>query len=91
MVRDSRGMPEFVFNPRNGETSQEAFDLKGNPSAEPRLVAHEVQIHRRRIQLHRRALGLTEGRFRKHVKAIKEEEARELIPLDDMLRLHHPG
>ena len=32
MVRDARGMPEFVFNPRKGETSQEAFDLKGNPS-----------------------------------------------------------
>ena len=29
--------------------------------------------------------ALTEGRFRKHVKAIKEEEARELIHLDDML------
>ena len=32
LVRDARGMPEFVFNPRNGETSQEAFDLKGNPT-----------------------------------------------------------
>ncbi len=32
-VRDSRGVPEFVFNPRNGETYQEALDLKGNPSA----------------------------------------------------------
>ena len=32
LVRDARGMPEFIFNPRRGETSQEAFDLKGNPS-----------------------------------------------------------
>ena len=32
MVRDCRGMPEFVFNPRRGELAQEAFDLKGNPS-----------------------------------------------------------
>ncbi len=32
LVRDARGMPEFVFNPRKGETSQEAFDLKGNPT-----------------------------------------------------------
>jgi pyruvate-ferredoxin/flavodoxin oxidoreductase len=31
-VRDSRGVPEFVFNPRLGETYQEALDLKGNPS-----------------------------------------------------------
>ena len=33
-VRDSRGAPEFVFNPRLGETYQEALDLKGNPSIE---------------------------------------------------------
>ena len=32
-VRDSRGAPEFVFNPRLGETYQEALDLKGNPNA----------------------------------------------------------
>ena len=29
--------------------------------------------------------ALTEGRFRKHLKAIKEEEAAEMIHLDDML------
>src|SRR5262249_23606457 len=29
--------------------------------------------------------ALTEGRFRKHLKAIKEEDSSELIPLDDML------
>ena len=29
--------------------------------------------------------ALTEGRFRKHVKAIKEEDAKEMIHLDDML------
>ena len=32
MVRDSRGMPEFIYNPRKGETMQEGFELKGNPS-----------------------------------------------------------
>ena len=31
-VRDSRGAPEFVFNPRLGETYPEALDVKGNPS-----------------------------------------------------------
>ena len=43
LVRDARGMPEFVYNPRRGETSQEAFDLKGNPDHRPRLVADEIQ------------------------------------------------
>ena len=31
-VRDSRGAPEFVFNPQMGETYREALDLKGNPN-----------------------------------------------------------
>ena len=33
-VRDSRGAPEFIFNPRLGESYHEALDLKGNPSIE---------------------------------------------------------
>jgi pyruvate-ferredoxin/flavodoxin oxidoreductase len=84
LVRDGRGMPEFIFNPRRGETLQEAFDLKGNPSLERDwwqakfsngedysfTVAH---------------WALTEDRFRKHVKAIGEDEARVLVRLEDML------
>ena len=31
-VRDSRGAPEFVFDPRKGESYKEALDIKGNPS-----------------------------------------------------------
>ena len=78
MVRDARGMPEFVFNPRKGETSQEAFDLKGNPTHGPRLVAHEILEPPARNTISPSRIGrITEGRFRKHVKAIKEEEARE--------------
>ena len=32
LARDSRGMPEFVFDPQLGELAQECFDLKGNPN-----------------------------------------------------------
>ena len=84
LVRDARGMPEFVFNPRKGETAQEAFDLKGNPTPDRDwwrtkytdgtdysfTVAH---------------WAITEVRFRKHVKAIKAEEAAKLTLLDDQL------
>ena len=55
-VRDSRGVPEFVFNPRLGETYQEALDLKGNPSHRSRLVRDQGQGHRRNPPLHRRPL-----------------------------------
>jgi pyruvate-ferredoxin/flavodoxin oxidoreductase len=84
MVRDARGMPEFVFNPRKGETLQEAFDLKGNPSLERDWWQTKYSTG----EEYSFTVGhwaLTEGRFRKHLKAITEDEARELILLDDML------
>jgi pyruvate-ferredoxin/flavodoxin oxidoreductase len=85
MVRDSRGMPEFVYNPRNGETSQEAFDLKGNPSTNRDWWRTKFKVTGEEYNYTVAHWALTEGRFRKHVKSIKEEEAREMIHFDDML------
>ncbi len=87
MVRDARGMPEFVFNPRNGETMQEVFDLKGNPSVNRDWWRTKYKDSGEEYNFTVAHWAITEGRFRKHVKAIKEEEARELILLDDMLEL----
>jgi len=87
LVRDARGMPEFVFNPRRGETSQEAFDLKGNPSADRDWWRTKYASTGEEYNYTVAHWAITEGRFRKHIKAIKEEEARELILLDDMLAL----
>jgi pyruvate-ferredoxin/flavodoxin oxidoreductase len=85
MVRDSRGMPEFVYNPHAGETSQEAFDLKGNPSVNRDWWRTKYKANGEEYSYTVAHWALTEGRFRKHVKAIKEEEAREMIHLEDML------
>ena len=87
LVRDARGMPEFVFNPRNGETSQEAFDLKGNPTPTRDWWATKFKDTGEEYNFTVAHWAITEGRFRKHVKAIKEEEAREMILFDDMLAL----
>jgi len=87
LVRDGRGMPEFVFNPRNGETSQEAFDLKGNPTLGRDWWRTKYKATGEEYNFTVAHWAITEARFRKHVKAIKEEEARELILLDDMLVL----
>ena len=80
-------MPEFVFNPRNGETSQEVFDLKGNPTPNRDWWRTKYKDSGEEYNFTVAHWAITEGRFRKHVKAIKEEEARELILLDDMLAL----
>jgi pyruvate-ferredoxin/flavodoxin oxidoreductase len=87
MVRDGRGMPEFVFNPRNGETSQEAFDLKGNPTPNRDWWVTKYKETGEEYNFTVAHWAVTEGRFRKHVKAIKEEDAREMLLLDDMLVL----
>ena len=85
MVRDARGMPEFVYNPRKGETSQEAFDLKGNPTMERDWWRTKFASNGEEYNFTVAHWALTEGRFRKHVKAIKEEEVAKLTLLDDML------
>jgi len=87
MVRDARGMPEFVYNPRKGETSQEAFDLKGNPTLDRDWWRTKYASTGEEYNFNVGHWALTEGRFRKHVKAIKEEDAAKLRHFDDMLPL----
>jgi pyruvate-ferredoxin/flavodoxin oxidoreductase len=87
LVRDSRGMPEFVYNPRQGETSPEAFDLKGNPTPNRDWWRTKYKSSGEEYNYTVAHWALTEGRFRKHLKAVKEEEARKLIHFDDMLAL----
>jgi pyruvate-ferredoxin/flavodoxin oxidoreductase len=84
-VRDSRGAPEFVFNPRLGETYQEALDLKGNPSID--LDWYETKS-KTTGETQRYTVAhwcTTEARFRNHLKKIKPEAAAKLISLDNML------
>ncbi|MBI5692152.1 MAG: 2-oxoacid:acceptor oxidoreductase family protein [Verrucomicrobia bacterium] len=87
LARDSRGMPEFVFNPRRGEAATEAFDLKGNPNLERDWWRPKYATTGEEYNYTVAHWALTEGRFRKHLKAIKEEEAAKLVPLDEQLAL----
>jgi pyruvate-ferredoxin/flavodoxin oxidoreductase len=84
-VRDSRGVPEFVFNPRLGETYQEALDIKGNPSID--LDWYETKS-KTTGEITRYTVAhwcTTEARFRNHLRKIKPEAAAKLIHLDNML------
>ena len=84
-ARDSRGVPEFVFDPRKGESYLEALDLKGNPSID--LDWYETKdkatgtVSRYTVA----HWATTEARFRNHLKKIKPEAAAKLITLDNML------
>jgi len=84
-VRDSRGVPEFVFNPRLGETYQEALDVKGNPSID--LDWYETKS-KTTGEIQRYTVAhwcTTEARFRNHLKKLKPEAAAKLIHIDNML------
>src|SRR5919201_307311 len=84
-VRDSRGAPEFVFNPQLGETYPEALDLKGNPSIDMDWYETKFKGANESYRYTVAHWCATEARFRNHLKKIKEADAQKLIPLDNML------
>jgi pyruvate-ferredoxin/flavodoxin oxidoreductase len=84
-VRDSRGVPEFVFNPRLGETYQEALDLKGNPSIDLDWYETKDKVTGKTRRYTVAHWCTTEARFRNHLKKIKPEAAAKLVSLDNML------
>jgi pyruvate-ferredoxin/flavodoxin oxidoreductase len=84
-VRDSRGAPEFVFNPRLGETYPEALDIKGNPSPDLDWYETKNKVTGETARYTVAHWCTTEARFRNHLKKIKPEAAAKLIPLDNML------
>jgi pyruvate-ferredoxin/flavodoxin oxidoreductase len=84
-VRDSRGAPEFIFNPRLGETYQEALDIKGNPSIDLDWYETKNKVTGETSRYTVAHWCVTEARFRNHLKKIKPEAAAKLIHLDNML------
>ncbi|MBM3276224.1 MAG: oxidoreductase, partial [Candidatus Sericytochromatia bacterium] len=84
-VRDSRGAPEFVFNPRLGETYQEAIDLKGNPSIERDWYQAKFKATGEFYRYTVAHWCATEARFKDHFRKLNPEGAEKLISLDEML------
>jgi len=84
-VRDSRGVPEFVFDPRKGESYQEAIDIKGNPSVDLDWYETKIKSTGETMRYTVAHWCTTEARFRNHLKKIKPEAAEKLIHLDNML------
>ena len=84
-VRDSRGVPEFVFNPRLGETYQEALDVKGNPSIDLDWYETKDKATGETTRYTVAHWCTTEARFRNHLKKVKPDAATKLLPLDNML------
>ena len=84
MVRDSRGMPEFIFNPTNGEGEDQCFTLKGNPSIDTDWWMKTTK-HSGKYAYTVANWAYTEARFRRHFYKVTEEEIKDMIPLDEIL------
>ena len=82
-VRDSRGMPEFVFDPRNGETYEDALDLKGNPRLDRDWQEIRSKATKRNYLYTVAHWAATEARFRRHLKPAKDTSG--MLPLEALL------
>ncbi|MDJ0841152.1 MAG: 2-oxoacid:acceptor oxidoreductase family protein [Acidobacteriota bacterium] len=88
MVRDSRGLAEFTYNPTRGETYGEALELTANPDYRRDWYwKPKAKRGREKFAYTPAHWAVTEARFRNHHKKISEAEAENLIPLDKMLML----
>ncbi|MHC4958379.1 MAG: 2-oxoacid:acceptor oxidoreductase family protein [Planctomycetota bacterium] len=84
-IRDSRGMPQFIYDPTAGETYDEALDIRRNPNHDrdwKEIRAQGDEPARWYTVAHWAA---TEARFRRHVKDVSVEEAEKMVRLDDIL------
>jgi pyruvate-ferredoxin/flavodoxin oxidoreductase len=85
--RDSRGLPEFVFNPMLGETYTDALELKSNQSFKSDWAEKMAPVTKKRYQYTVAHWAFTEARFRNHHKKIKPEEAEGMVRLEDKIKL----
>ncbi len=86
-IRDSRGMPEFVFDPRLGETYQECLTIKGNPNHTRDWYVKKAPVHKTPYEYTVAHWAFTEARFRFHHKVVPEDKVQGLVRLEDKLKL----
>ncbi|MCP4249638.1 MAG: oxidoreductase [bacterium] len=84
-IRDSRGMPDFIFDPGSGETYAEALDLKGNPTPKVDWWTTSFKPTGANYRYTVAHWATTEARFRRHFKRLGDQDTGGLIHLDDML------
>jgi pyruvate-ferredoxin/flavodoxin oxidoreductase len=86
-VRDSRGLPEFVFNPMLGEVYGDALDIKTNQTFKLDWATKMTPVHKKRYTYTAAHWAFTEARFRLHHKKVKPEQIENMVRLEDKLQL----
>ncbi|MEO1260990.1 MAG: 2-oxoacid:acceptor oxidoreductase family protein [Bacteroidota bacterium] len=91
---ESRAYPIFKYNPDEGVTPEEAFDLGGNPDLYkvwPTYTLKYIENGREKtmdLPMTFADFAITEGRFRKHFRKVPRDAWNEnMVPLADFLEL----
>jgi pyruvate-ferredoxin/flavodoxin oxidoreductase len=91
---ESRAYPLFRYNPDEGVTPQECFDLDGNPALDsvwPTYTLTYLEGGREKtmdVPLTFADFAMSEGRFRKHFRQVPPDAWHEdMLPLADFLQL----
>lgn len=84
MVRDSRGLPEFIYNPTLGEGYDEALSLKGNPANDRDWWTKQTKVADK-FKYTIANWASQEPRFRQHFHKVDPNKLDELIHLDKIL------
>jgi pyruvate-ferredoxin/flavodoxin oxidoreductase len=86
-VRDSRGLPEFIFNPTLGEVYSDALQIKTNQNFKADWATKIAPVSKKRYTYTAAHWAFTEARFRLHHKKIKAEVAEGMVSLEDKIQL----
>ncbi len=84
-VRESRCLPEFVFDPRLGESYTETLSLKGNKSPDRDWWRTKMSETKEPYSYTIAHWACTEARFRQHIKKATTEEIEHMEHLEDVL------
>ncbi len=87
LVRDSRGLTEFVFDPQQGESYQDILNIKGNPNFKYDWFERRHPVTKQRYTYTVAHWAITEPRFRRHHKKVKAEAVEGMTLLEDKLKL----
>jgi pyruvate-ferredoxin/flavodoxin oxidoreductase len=86
-ARDSRGMPEFVFNSSLGESYQETLYIKGNPNFNNDWYTAKAPVTKIAYKYTPAHWAFSEARFRLHHKIVKEDKVEGMTHLEDKMNL----
>jgi len=84
-VRESRCLPEFVYNPQLGETYDEALSLKGNKNPDRDWWQAKMSETKEPYAFTISHWCATEARFRQHIMKASAEEIEHMEHLEDVL------